>query len=84
MHDPVDLDADGDGTISIEEIVDEVADRLDELLVFSGLAELITNFGIKAFAWAAVVIHQGRVPALQRKLKRNRRRLAELEARRAA
>lgn len=74
-----DLDGDRDGKISIEEIVDEVAERLDDLIALEGMAELASDIGIKALAWAAVTIYKNRVTILQRRLARNRAKLAALQ-----
>ena len=82
MH--IDLDANEDGEVTFDEIVDEIADRLDALITLTGVAELVTDLGIRAFAWAAVMIYDNRVDVLTRRLARNKAKLAALETALAA
>jgi hypothetical protein len=71
------LDEDSDATD--EEIVDALVEKVDELLKFEGLVELITDVGIRLVAEVGLWVHQNRERLLTQRLARLRKRIAQLE-----
>ena len=70
-----------DEDISDEELVEAVAARADDLLAFNGIAETISDIGIRVFAAIAVWTIRNREKFMRARLERIERRVAELRKR---
>ncbi len=70
-----------DEDISDEELVEALAARADDLLGFNGIAETISDIGIRVFAAIAVWTIRNREKFMRARLERIERRVAELRKR---
>jgi hypothetical protein len=76
-----DADADGDGKVDFEELVDALRDSGDAFIRSGPIVELVSDLGLDLVAYLAVAIHQGAEKRLQPRLARRRKVLARLQAR---
>ncbi len=72
------LDEDPDATD--DEIIEALIEKVDDLMRFSGPAELISDVGIHIAARLVVLIYKNREVLLRRRLERIRGSIARLEA----
>jgi hypothetical protein len=71
------LDEDPDATD--EEIVDALVEKIDQLLCFQGIAEIITDIGIRVAGEVGLWVHQNKERLITQRTKRLRKRIAQLE-----
>lgn len=70
------LDEDPDATD--EEIVEALVEKVDQLLRFEGLAEIITDIGIRVAAEVGLWVYQNKKRLITQRIKRLQRRIAQL------
>jgi hypothetical protein len=70
---------DEDPTATDEEIADALVEKADELMRFAGIAELVTDLGLRLVANVGLWVHHNRERLITQRINRLRKRIAALQ-----